>query len=119
MKKILMFFVIAGLVLKFAGCREEEIKEKIKATSWNDGTYFGESKTFPGADVKVTVTKGKISGIEVVKAGGNPDYYTKAVEKIPGEIIKKQSIKVDAVTGATKTSVCIMEAVESALSKAK
>jgi len=112
MKKIPILLICMITVFALTGCKEEKV-------SLNDGVYFGESSTFPGASVEVTVSEGKISNVEVVEAGGNPDYYGKAVAKIPDEIVKKQSVNVDAVTGATKTSICIMEAVEEALAKVK
>lgn len=87
----------------------------------NDGVYQGEAVGFrPGLFVEVTVENQKISNIEVIKHSEvGPQFYMRPIDVIPDEIVKEQSTKVDAVSGATATSSAIMSAVEDALSLKK
>jgi uncharacterized protein with FMN-binding domain len=81
-----------------------------------DGTYRGEYD-LPKAPVKVTldvrIQGTKITGIDIVKHICSP--IGKKAEKIRDRIIEKQSLDVDAVTGATGSSKAILKAVEDAL----
>lgn len=77
------------------------------------GEYEGSAKIAPvSATVNVQVENGKITGIQI-------KYHMtglgKAGEKIVGEIINKQSLEVDAISGATQSSMTIIKAVEDAL----
>ncbi|MDD6258251.1 MAG: FAD-dependent oxidoreductase, partial [Erysipelotrichaceae bacterium] len=83
------------------------------------GQFSGEAQG-NGGTVKVTLTL-KDSVITEVKAEGNketPGIGSKAIEKLPGEIVKKNSLDVDGVSGATITSDAIKKAAEAALSSA-
>jgi len=84
-----------------------------------DGEYTGE---FPFRQrylyrVKVTVKSGKIVDIEVLENGTENEYAEKGLGVIP-RILREQSPKVDAVSGATVTSKALMKCVEKALKKA-
>ena len=66
------------------------------------------------AKVNVQVENGKITDIEI------KDHMTglgKNGEKIIDQIINKQSLDVDAISGATQSSVTITKAVENALTQ--
>jgi uncharacterized protein with FMN-binding domain len=85
-----------------------------------DGEYTGE---FPFRQrylyrVKVTVKSGRIADIEVLENGTENEYAEKGLGVIP-RILRKQSPKVDAVSGATVTSKALMKCVEKALKKAR
>ena len=80
-------------------------------------TYEGEAKGFyDGLKVAVTINDGVIELVEVIEnnetAPGQP-----ALEKIPQAIVDAQSIKIDTIAGATRTSEGILAAVENALTK--
>ena len=84
-----------------------------------DGEYTGE---FPFRQrylyrVKVTVKSGSIADIEVLENGTENEYAEKGLGVIP-RILREQSPKVDAVSGATVTSKSLMKCVEKALKKA-
>lgn len=86
---------------------------------YKDGTYTGEGVGFrPGMQVSVTVKNGNISNIEITSNNDTPGYFDQASSTIPSEIIKAQSTSVDAVSGATRSSNGIMEAVQNALETA-
>ncbi|MGM0110308.1 hypothetical protein IGI52_000604 [Enterococcus sp. DIV0187] len=80
-----------------------------------DGKYVGEAQIKPvSAKVNVQVENGKITDIEI------KDHMTglgKNGEKIIDQIINKQSLEVDAISGATQSSVTITKAVENALTQ--
>lgn len=85
-----------------------------------DGVYMGEGYGFnPGLFVAVTIEEGMMTSIAVVDhREERQKYWGRPVIEIPKAIIETQSTEVDIVSGATYTSLGIMEAVEDALSKA-
>ncbi len=82
-----------------------------------NGVYDGSYIQLPDkAVVKVTIKDNKIVNIQLIS---HLDRIGKKAElPIIKEIIKKQSTKVDAVTGATHSSKAIMKAVQKAIDKA-
>ena len=86
---------------------------------YNDGTYTGTAAGRNG-DVKVSVTVngGKIASVDVVQHEETPGLCEGAIAEVPAAIVKKNSTKVDAVSGATITSKAIMAAAEAALANA-
>jgi uncharacterized protein with FMN-binding domain len=89
------------------------------ASKWNDGAYPGKAEGVHGdIELTVTVEKGKIVKVEVTKQNEAAGVSDVAFERVPKEIIEKQALKVDAVSGASLTSKAIMAAAEDALSKA-
>ncbi|MPM89528.1 hypothetical protein SDC9_136637 [bioreactor metagenome] len=85
-----------------------------------DGAYQGEAKGFAGKIItEIIVEDGKIIEIEIIDHHESKGWYDEAFMVIPKEIIKKQRLQVDAVSGATKTSKGLLKSVESALKKAK
>jgi len=91
-----------------------------KETKYKDGTYKGEGTGYKGGTttVSVTVKGGKITSIETISNEDTPDFYDRASGTVISEIVSTQSTSVDIVSGATYSSRGIMQAVESALSKA-
>jgi NosR/NirI family nitrous oxide reductase transcriptional regulator len=88
--------------------------------NYNDGVYEGEADGFqPGLKVAVTVKNDQIVAIKIIGDHESRGFKEEPMQKIPQAIIKSQSTKVDAVSGATFTSRGIMNAVENALNKAK
>ncbi len=89
------------------------------ASQWKDGVYPGKAEGVHGdIELSVTVEKGKISKVEVTKQNEAVGVSDVAFQRVPQEIIEKQSTKVDAVSGASLSSKAIMAAAEDALSKA-
>jgi len=88
--------------------------------NYADGTYTGEGTGYnPGLVVEVTIADNKITEIEIVSNNETIGYCDSALEQIPDEIVEAQSTDVDAISGATKTSNGIIEAVNNALEQAK
>lgn len=85
-----------------------------------DGSYTGSASGYAsGLKVQVTISNGAISDIQVVSHNETPGFCERAIETVPTEIISKQSTDVDTISGATYTSVGIINAVNSALSNAQ
>jgi len=83
-----------------------------------DGEYAGEGKGFSGPiKVSVTVQNHRIVKIAILEQQEVVEYWSKVIEKIPQEMLKKQNIDVDAVSGATYSSKGLIEAVTNALEK--
>ena len=83
-----------------------------------DGTYIGYGQGFNGAmKVKVTITNGLVSGIEVVSHKEDISYFTKAMSVI-SRLLGKPGKRVDTVSTATYSSNGIINAVNNAISQA-
>lgn len=96
----------------------ETVKETKDASAYKNGVYYGTGTGFGGQlKVKVTIKKEKINKIEVVESKDGESYMKKAAALLD-DIIKKQSTNVDVVSGATYSSVGLIEAVRDALKDA-
>lgn len=84
--------------------------------SYTDGTFEGVAPGF-GGDIKVSVVVegGKITTIDVLESSETEGLGDKASEQIIASIIETQSLNVDMVSGATKSSEGTIAAVKNAL----
>lgn len=87
----------------------------------NDGSYTGRYEggmyKWRENEVLVTITSGKVTGIEVLKHKEN-----QAIEftnTLFGRVIEAQSLQVDVISGATLTSKAYLQGVENALLQAE
>ena len=83
-----------------------------------NGTYYGTASGHNSLiEVSVTFKDNKIKDVEVTdqKETGNGHL---ALKKIPQEIVKNQSVKIDTVSEATFTSKAIIEAVKKCIKQA-
>ena len=88
--------------------------------AYKDGECFGKASSYNGnVEVKVTISGGKITAIDIVKTKDDEEYFFDAQKKVIPEILEKQSTDVDAVAGATTSSEGICHAVQKALEEAK
>ena len=88
------------------------------AAAYKDGTYYGSGTGFGGPlKVMVEISGGKIASIQIVENSDGSDYISKAASLIDS-IIATQSTNVDTVSGATYSSVGIIQAVRDALGQA-
>lgn len=89
----------------------------IDADRLKDGLYEGEYDAgYIYAKVRVAVENGRIKDIKILE---HDHERGKAAEAIIDRIIEQQSTRVDAVTGATNSSLVIVKAIENALGKGK
>ncbi len=125
-RKIIGIVIIAvvliggGLGIKFMGDindYQESMKtlviNEINIENVADGEYIGEyDANIISAKVRVNVKNHEIMEVELLEHNNGRG---KPAEKILGNIIKEQSVKVDTVSGATNSSKAILKAVENAL----
>ena len=94
------------------------VAEVVDAAAYKDGTYYGSATGFAGPiKVKVVISGGKIASVEIVSTSDGSSYIGKA-SVITGKIVSSQSTNVDTVSGATYSSVGIINAVRNALAQA-
>lgn len=120
MKSAILVICAVGMLLVLSiGCAGPRVTGgPISGNSLKDGIYDGEAKEGPVKVLaKVSVENQRITDIKLIS---HRTWKGKAAEKaIPDRIIEHQSTNVDAVSGATWSSIAIMNAVEVALQKAK
>ena len=114
--KILFILLLFTLII---GCATAKIVGgPIPQNTLKDGIYNGKATEGPVKVVaEVEIQNQQITNIELIE---HRTWKGEAAEKIiPDRIIDEQSTKVDAVSGATISSRAIMNAVETAVQKAK
>lgn len=92
--------------------------QSLATTRLRDGTYTGQAMGYSDKqdlEVAVTIRAGRISDVSV-KHGEKIDLN--ATKLVPQQIVEKQSLQVDGVTGATITSQGIIEGAFEALKQA-
>ena len=83
-----------------------------------DGQYEASSEGYGGLlTVRISIENGKLTDIKIISHNETEEYFKKALAVID-EILKKGSVNVDSVSGATISSNAIKEAVAKALQKA-
>lgn len=88
------------------------------ASAYKDGTYYGTGTGFGGSmTVKVVISDGKIASIDVVSNNDDAAYFNRA-KALLATIVSTQSTNVDTVSGATYSSVGLINAVRNALAQA-
>uniref|UniRef100_UPI00402A6F36 FAD-binding protein n=1 Tax=Turicimonas muris TaxID=1796652 RepID=UPI00402A6F36 len=84
-----------------------------------DGTYEGTANGKNGPlTVQVVIKNSKIASVKVLKSGETAMVSDAAMERVPAEIVKTQSLRVDNVAGATLTSMAIQAAATNAVKAA-
>jgi len=101
----------------------------IDFTKLRDGTYIGEFKASKGearnASVKVCIAGGEITEIKILKGAvdekGNPKEINNGmtIDDLFQEVVQSETLKVDAISGATLTSNAHLKALENALKQAQ
>lgn len=107
MKRTILLIFLLSLV---------SIPVLVAGMGWfKDGTYEGEHLWIK---VAVSVSEGNFSDIEILFHGNGGKKYEAMIEPLRDEMIEKQSTDVDAVTGATVSSIYLRKAVNKALREA-
>ena len=85
-----------------------------------DGTYEGQANGYRGlVKVSVTVKDHKITAIKVLSNSDDAAFFNRASAGVIKNILAKQSLKVDVVSGATYSSNGLINAVKNALKEAE
>lgn len=110
-KRILALLLCCVLILSACSTSPTEVSGKYTA-----GTYTGSAEGFGGIlDVEVTLSADKIEKVEIKSHSETDGIGTKAIEALPSEIVDKNSVDVDIVSGATISSKAIIAAVKDAM----
>jgi uncharacterized protein with FMN-binding domain len=92
--------------------------QKVNLASLRTGTYEGESAGCHNPiKVSVRLDAGRLADVKVTGIREKRCFNAAAV--VSDEIVKKQSLGVDGVSGATVTSLCLANAVRNAFEKAQ
>lgn len=91
------------------------------AASLTDGIYTSSAQgCLSDVTVKVTVTGGRVTGVEIDASGETPELGGTAAEALAAALLKTGSTAgVDAVSGSTMTSQAIFTAMDDCLSQAQ
>lgn len=93
-------------------------KEQTDA-AYQDGSYTGQAEGFGDLiSIEVKIENGRISNIAILEAEGEDEAYLSMAKSLISDIMEKQSVQVDTVSGATFSSAGIKNAVDDALRKA-
>ncbi|ABR49150.1 fumarate reductase/succinate dehydrogenase flavoprotein domain protein [Alkaliphilus metalliredigens QYMF] len=114
MKYLVSVILCLSMILSvLTGCTQPA--ETVVA-SYTAGTYIGEGQGYNGIiKVEVSFSDDAIESVSVLEHGETDGISDPAIERIPTNVVEGQTLKVDAVTGATKTSEGILEAVSAAV----
>ncbi len=90
-------------------------------TKYKDGEYEGSGTGYRNGTttVSITIKNDVIKSIKVLSNEDTSRYFNYACDDVISEIMDAQSTDVDAVSGATYSSMGIIEAVQDAMSNAK
>ncbi len=114
-----MALLSIALALSLAGCFADDIKklvvDDISPSAVRDGKYEGKQVNTPvTAEVEVVVKEGAITAIKVLEHSHGPGH---GADAIIDRVVAAQSLKVDAVSGASLSSKVMLKAIETALKK--
>ena len=95
-------------------------QSKLQRLEYVDGIYAGKGEGKKGKiKLEVTIANGRIDEINVISHNETEGFYNRSADKTIDAIISSQSAYIDAVSGSTRTSNGIKDAVKEALEKAK
>ncbi len=118
MKRIFVGFLAAALSVSFAGCTMYNYKPTQEVFT-KPGAYTTTVKGHNGdVTVVTTVDKSRVKKIEVISHQESPSVGDVAMQKVVDSIIANQGFDVDIISGATYSSVAVLEAVSTAAKEA-
>lgn len=130
MKRVFAVLLSFILVFQLTGCSDKKKEEPVNnnteqstgnesSSSFKAGTYTGQADGRNGViKVEVTVSNSSIEGIKILESSETEGIGDSAMENLTQDILAKQSIGLDVVSGATVTSEAFLKAVEDALKQA-
>ncbi len=112
-----VFSILLCLCLLFSGLTacEQQTNETVTATNdYTAGTYVAESQGNNGPiKVEVTFSDNAIEKITVLEHEETKGLSDPVFERVPAKVVEGQTLKVDVITGATKTSNGLLQAIAS------
>lgn len=123
--KCVNLLLVIGLLLGYSveaerlkAAQEREVTKAKQEAFAEDGTYEGSGQGFGGEiTVRLTVQDQKLVKAEIVSAPKETKEYLDSAKAILDTAVKKQSVQVDTVSGATLSSNGILEAMKHAMQK--
>lgn len=102
-----------GILQRYRAAVEALRVQDVDLATVPDGAYVGsQDAVLVAAEVRVTVADGAIRRIEILR---HENGRGKPAEAVLDRVIAAQSLRVDAVSGATSSSKVLLKAVENAL----
>lgn len=121
MKKVFLALFSLVLMASLVACGKKTDDKTTTGAKLKPGSYkvtatgYNKEKPF---ELEVVVSETAITEIKVVSDNETPNLGGEALKKLTKEIVEKQTLKVDAMSGATLTSKAIVEAVSKAYTEA-
>jgi len=113
--RIICLAAVASLAL--ASC---ETSAKARAATYSPGTYVGTSMGLGGpVEVRVTVDGSRIVDVAIEGEQETAAIGGEAMRRLREGIIVSQGSEVDTISGATRTSEAVKEALDAALAEAR
>ena len=106
---VILVHIVLGILPVTAGVKDAQLPA--------DAVILTGSAPGRNADivVQVAVTQDKIHQIKIMDHSETDKIGTKSIKELPRNIIEAQSLKVDAITGSSVTSMAITKAISGAL----
>jgi len=99
---------------------QQDTITKEPQSEYSNGVFTGSGRGFKGTiTVEVEIDAGDVTRVEVVEHRDDRKWFDRANRVVPQSIIEAQSADVDTVSGATYTSLGIIEGAAEALSKSR
>ena len=112
--KVISIITTLFILLLASGCTKTTNSPESKNTV--SGTFTGEGTGLGGpVKAEIVLEKGVIKSVKILSHKDTPGVSDKAYATLPNKIVETQSISVDTVSGATRSSEGIKGAVEAAL----
>lgn len=111
---ILLLFIVGKIIMGYMVRNVRDISVSMPDLSYiQDGDYIGEYSITPvHVKVEVTVRNHQIKNVTILQ---HDNGLGSTAESIVDDVVKQQSLDIDAISGATVSSKCILKAVENAL----
>jgi uncharacterized protein with FMN-binding domain len=112
--------ILTALTSRYAQSQTGQTAEDgTGAYYYQDGTFTGDGTGFGGnIEVSVTLEKDTLTDITIVSASGEDSAYISQAKGVITSVLSQQSTDVDTISGATFSSVGILNAIDDALTKA-
>jgi len=125
-RQVVVMGAMGAMALALGGCAPQEQQLRTsgegrgkEALSFTAGTYTGTAEGRGGAlTVEVTFGENAIESVKVIEHAETAFISDMALEELPARIVEYQSTGLDAITGATVTSMAVKAAVEDAARQA-
>lgn len=107
-KRLLSAILVLTMILSLTACGKADEKTSTESGKYTAGTYEGTAKGF-GGEIKatVTLTADKIESITIVGDSETKGIGSVAVEQLGQDMVAKQAVEIDGVSGATVSSTAI------------